>query len=63
MVHDGFGVWCATHRLNQRRFAWPSDGAPLQQPHSHRPSSMPSLWACRGSGSHTCRPSRACDGV
>lgn len=32
VVHDGFGVWCATRRLNQGRFAWPSDGAPLQQP-------------------------------
>lgn len=31
VVHDGFGVWCATRRLNQGRFVWPSDGAPLQQ--------------------------------
>jgi transposase len=23
VVHDGFGVWCATRRLNQGRFAWP----------------------------------------
>lgn len=23
IVHDGFGVWCATRRLNQGRFAWP----------------------------------------
>ena len=23
LVHDGFGVWCATRRLNQGRFAWP----------------------------------------
>src|SRR3989344_6842684 len=29
VVHDGFGVWCATRRLNQGRFVWPSDGAPL----------------------------------
>lgn len=24
VVHDGFGVWCATRRLNQGRFTWPS---------------------------------------
>ena len=23
VVHDGFGVWCATRRLNQGRFVWP----------------------------------------
>jgi len=23
LVHDGFGVWCATRRLNQGRFTWP----------------------------------------
>ena len=27
VVHDGFGVWCATRRLNQGRFIWPRDGA------------------------------------
>lgn len=32
VVHDGFGVWCATRRLNQGRFVWPSDGSSLQQP-------------------------------
>lgn len=32
VVHDGFGVWCATRRLNQGRFIWPGAGAPLQQP-------------------------------
>lgn len=26
VVHDGFGVWCATRRLNQGRFVWPRDG-------------------------------------
>ena len=26
LVHDGFGVWCATHRLNQSRLVWPRDG-------------------------------------
>lgn len=26
VVHDGFGVWCATRRLNQGRFIWPRDG-------------------------------------
>lgn len=29
VVHDGFGVWCATRRLNQGRFLWPRDGAAL----------------------------------
>ncbi len=24
VVHDGLGVWCATRRLNQGRFWWPS---------------------------------------
>ena len=27
IVHDGFGVWCATRRLNQGRFAWPEANA------------------------------------
>jgi transposase len=26
VVHDGFGVWCATRRLNQGRFVWPNAG-------------------------------------
>lgn len=30
LVHDGFGVWCATRRLNQGRFCWPSGAAPTQ---------------------------------
>lgn len=35
LVHDGFGVWCATRRLHAGRFAWvpavPADAtAPLQ---------------------------------
>jgi transposase len=31
VVHDGFGVWCATRRLNQGRFLWPATNtaAPL----------------------------------
>ena len=32
VVHDGFGVWCATRRLNQGRFVWPTNGIPLQPP-------------------------------
>jgi len=32
VLHDGFGVWCATRRLNQGRFVWPSGGEPLQPP-------------------------------
>jgi transposase len=27
IVHDGFGVWCATRRLNQGRFIWPREGS------------------------------------
>lgn len=27
VVHDGFGVWCATRRLNQGRFLWPTSTA------------------------------------
>lgn len=23
VLHDGFGVWCVTRRLNQGRFVWP----------------------------------------
>ena len=30
LVHDGFGVWCATRRLNQGRFVWPVDGMHMQ---------------------------------
>jgi transposase len=26
LVHDGFGVWCASRRLNSGRFAWPRQG-------------------------------------
>ena len=25
LVHDGFGVWCATRRLNTGRFVWPRE--------------------------------------
>lgn len=24
LVHDGFGIWCASRRLNQGHFQWPS---------------------------------------
>lgn len=27
LVHDGLGVWCATRRLNQGRFIWPTGDA------------------------------------
>ena len=30
LVHDGFGVWCATRRLNQGRFCWPAPGTAAQ---------------------------------
>ena len=29
LVHDGFGVWCATRRLHAGRFVWPQQ-APAQ---------------------------------
>ena len=32
VVHDGIGVWCATRRLKQGRFAWPNGGMPLPPP-------------------------------
>jgi transposase len=28
VVHDGFGVWCATRRLNAGRFLWPAPNTP-----------------------------------
>ncbi len=28
LVHDGFGVWCATRRLHSGRFVWPQQVAP-----------------------------------
>jgi transposase len=35
LVHDGFGVWCATRRLHAGRFAWvsasPGDARPTLQ--------------------------------
>ena len=27
LVHDGFGVWCASRRLNVGHFVWPRDEA------------------------------------
>lgn len=27
LVHDGFGIWCASRRLNQGRFQWPAAGS------------------------------------
>lgn len=29
LVHDGIGVWLASRRLNQGKFAWPRDGQTL----------------------------------
>jgi len=29
VMHDGFGVWCATRRLNQGRFQWPRENGAL----------------------------------
>ena len=28
LLHDGFGVWCATRRLNEGRFLWPAPNTP-----------------------------------
>ena len=27
LMHDGFGVWCASRRLNAGSFVWPQNGA------------------------------------
>jgi transposase len=32
VVHDGFGVWCATRRLNQGRFVWPRMSSGVSEP-------------------------------
>jgi transposase len=32
VVHDGFGVWCATRRLNQGRFVWPRMNSGVSEP-------------------------------
>lgn len=29
LVHDGIGIWLASRRLNQGRFAWPREGQTL----------------------------------
>ncbi len=33
LVHDGFGVWCATCRLNQGRFVGPTAACHCNRPH------------------------------
>jgi transposase len=35
LVHDGFGVWCASRRLNVGRFVWPQF-----DPHSTAPVTL-----------------------
>lgn len=32
LVHDGFGVWCASRRLNQGRFQWATPGSSAPMP-------------------------------
>ena len=32
LVHDGFGVWCATRRLHAGRFVWPAPEAGTAAP-------------------------------
>ncbi|MBF9264057.1 transposase [Paracidovorax cattleyae] len=50
LVHDGLGVWCATRRLNQGRFACRARATrPCLRSRGH--SSMPWCRGCRGSGS------------
>lgn len=29
LLHDGFGMWCASRRLNQGGFEWPRGGADM----------------------------------
>jgi hypothetical protein len=58
LVHDGFGVWCATRRLNQG-----PTRAPQRCPHSLLRSSMRWSWAYPGSACRTCSASRTCDGT
>ncbi len=32
LVHDGFGVWCASRRLNCASFVWPRNGVVGTEP-------------------------------
>ena len=32
LVHDGFGVWCASRRLNSGSFVWPRNGVSSSEP-------------------------------
>jgi len=32
LVHDGFGVWCASRRLNAGSFVWPRNGVSSSEP-------------------------------
>jgi transposase len=32
LVHDGFGVWCASRRLNTGSFVWPRHGVSNTEP-------------------------------
>jgi transposase len=32
LVHDGFGVWCASRRLNAGSFVWPRNGTVVTEP-------------------------------
>lgn len=31
LVHDGFGIWCATRRLHQGGFIWPRRASEIDQ--------------------------------
>jgi transposase len=63
LVHDGFGVWCATRRLHAGRFVW---HRPRRDRRRLRCSSAPSssrhwCWACPGSAWANWPPSAAAE--
>ena len=54
LVHDGFGVWCATRRLHAGRFVWH-----LPEAGSTAPAHW--CWACPGSALANWPPSAAAE--
>ena len=49
LVHDGFGVWCAAHRLMRGASSGPARPMRRLCCRSHLRSSTPWSWACHGS--------------
>jgi transposase len=43
LVHDGFGIWCASRRLHQGSFVWPRQAAPDGAPVSLTPEQFQAL--------------------